>query len=463
MSLSKKSRYVPPHLRENKKDLVIVNPDDEMGPPQPQQQQQQRQHQQQQHVQQSSPQQNQMNHMLNNGHSKAPHSNVMDPHSNAPRRDRSYRNAPSSKPKSHPFLDNNWRKATSTQQPQLLAQVGANTVETEHSNYQTKPRRYESRRVNRGRRGRYNPYQNNQMMNAQYDARAIMDVEDDPNEIQFANMEATQVEQIMYNTIGNPYDEPPFMDDEQIERKKEPRYNRQNVANPRVNTSHEEEMNGDRQSEYELSSNFETLRTENNRQQRRRRNNRNTVKNETSDDNKHTNGNTSGSNKSSPVQQPKKHQKSKAKHTANQVNAVQLSWKSKTAPRNWAKQLKPKGLTQKECTFVAHDEVLDSSQPLHSDSGKVRHVLEVANMTQNDYQKVSTLFRHFHIEFAALLSVNKRWFVVFDHHKTAITALNIVKHNQFKLTRIDTNIADVEMLKNSVPPPGPVSNQYLFD
>eukprot|EP01084_Bolivina_argentea_P103773 185864_1 len=133
----------------------------------------------------------------------------------------------------------------------------------------------------------------------------MMDVVDDPNEIQCANMEATQVEQIMYNTIGNPYDEPPFMDDEamhnslvhppnykvkyvkkgeQIERKKEPRYNRQYVANPRASTSHEEEMNGDRQSEYELSSNFETLSTANNRQQRRRRNNRNTVKNETSDD-----------------------------------------------------------------------------------------------------------------------------------------------------------------------------------
>eukprot|EP01083_Nonionella_stella_P270104 914322_1 len=52
-----------------------------------------------------------------------------------------------------------------------------------------------------------------------------------------------------------------------------------------------------------------------------------------------------------------------------------------TAPRNLAKQLKPKGLTQKECTFAAHDEVFDSSQPLHSDSGKVRNVLEVANTT----------------------------------------------------------------------------------
>ena len=99
---------------------------------------------------------------------------------------------------------------------------------------------------------------------------------------------------------------------------------------------------------------------------------------------------------------------------------------------------------------------LDSSQPFCNDAEKVKHVLEVLNMNLSDYGTVSKLFRDFKVKFKQLISVEKRWFVIFDHSSTAIDAINIVKDSQFKLKRIDTNPNDVEMLKNNVPPPMPL-------
>eukprot|EP00483_Globobulimina_turgida_P009750 UN09769 len=114
-------------------------------------------------------------------------------------------------------------------------------------------------------------------------------------------------------------------------------------------------------------------------------------------------------------------------------------------PTNWAQKLKQKSTKRKK-------KELDSSQPLCDDGEKVRHVLEVLNMRQTDIQNVTAIFRHFKIEFNTLISVQKRWFVIFDYPQTAVNALNIVKNNRFKLRRIDTNVDDVKMLKNNVPP-----------
>ena len=69
---------------------------------------------------------------------------------------------------------------------------------------------------------------------------------------------------------------------------------------------------------------------------------------------------------------------------------------------------------------------LDSSQPFCNDAEKVKHVLEVVNMTYTDYGTVSKLFRDFEVKFNTLISVEKRWFL-FDHSSTAIDAINIVK------------------------------------
>ena len=69
-------------------------------------------------------------------------------------------------------------------------------------------------------------------------------------------------------------------------------------------------------------------------------------------------------------------------------------------------------------------------------------------MNASDFSTVSKLFKTYNVEFHSLTSVKKRWFVIFDHPKTAIDAINIVKDSQFKLRRIDTNPNDVAMLKN---------------
>eukprot|EP00485_Elphidium_margaritaceum_P001601 CAMPEP_0202688644 /NCGR_PEP_ID=MMETSP1385-20130828/4126_1 /ASSEMBLY_ACC=CAM_ASM_000861 /TAXON_ID=933848 /ORGANISM="Elphidium margaritaceum" /LENGTH=857 /DNA_ID=CAMNT_0049343663 /DNA_START=144 /DNA_END=2717 /DNA_ORIENTATION=+ len=95
----------------------------------------------------------------------------------------------------------------------------------------------------------------------------------------------------------------------------------------------------------------------------------------------------------------------------------------------------------------------DSSQPFCSDAEKVSHVLEVFNMGASDWDNVSKLFRHFGIQYNTMISVSKRWFVVFERPKIAVAALNTVKHPHFKLRRIDTDPSLVQMLKNNVPPP----------
>lgn len=97
-------------------------------------------------------------------------------------------------------------------------------------------------------------------------------------------------------------------------------------------------------------------------------------------------------------------------------------------------------------------EMMDSS--LYSpDALKVQHVLEVVGMSAAEYQSVLGLFRRFDIETSALLSVKRRWFVCFDTAELAVHAINVVRDGQFKLRRIDCNVADVQMLKNNVPPP----------
>eukprot|EP01083_Nonionella_stella_P083006 229360_1 len=122
-------------------------------------------------------------------------------------------------------------RATQTKRRKLNNEIGddhehskSRLLDTEHANYQTKPRRHDidSRHVNRGRgrrgrgrgRGSYNSglCRNNQTMNAPFDpqyeapqARAIMDVEDDSNEIQFGKLQAAQEAappKVTYNMIG---------------------------------------------------------------------------------------------------------------------------------------------------------------------------------------------------------------------------------------------------------------------
>eukprot|EP01084_Bolivina_argentea_P124848 221242_1 len=122
-------------------------------------------------------------------------------------------------------------RATQTKRRKLNNEIGddhehskSRLLDTEHANYQTKPRRHDidSRHVNRGRgrrgrgrgRGSYNSglCRNNQTMNAPFDpqyeapqAHAIMDVEDDSNEIQFGKLQAAQEAappKVTYNMIG---------------------------------------------------------------------------------------------------------------------------------------------------------------------------------------------------------------------------------------------------------------------
>ena len=84
---------------------------------------------------------------------------------------------------------------------------------------------------------------------------------------------------------------------------------------------------------------------------------------------------------------------------------------------------------------------------------KVGHILEALNMKHAEYQSVCTTLRRYGIEFETLLSVNKRWFICFDGHHTALKALHTVKSDTFKLKRVDCHPQDVQLLKDSVPPP----------
>merc|ERR1719242_1636496 len=205
--------------------------------------------------------------------------------------------------------------------------------------------------------------------------------------------------------------------------------------------------------------------TKNQNQSRRRRNQQNQTKIAT--------------NQKSPKNKKKQKQpKQQKQQQSKNLNIVTIqSSKSKTSaapPVNWAAQLKPKSAAVKETKSKRRQRrqqqrnervsqsaprssniSLDSSQTACMDADKVRHVLEVFNMTPADYQAVSSIFKHFKIDsfINSLICVKQRWFVVFDCAKSAVRALNVVKNDRFKLKRIDLNVNDVQMLKNNVPPP----------
>merc|ERR1712129_2900 len=151
-------------------------------------------------------------------------------------------------------------------------------------------------------------------------------------------------------------------------------------------------------------------------------------------------------NKSKRNSNSKQKNGSPQKEKKTNSNVVTIQGGKTAVGINWAAQLKAK----KEKTNEAM-----TKQRMCVDADKVRHVLEVFNMTPADYKRVSGIFKHFKIDsfVNSLICVKQRWFVVFDCYKSAVNATHVVKDKQFKLKRIDLNKSDVQMLKKNVPPP----------
>merc|ERR1712129_593244 len=116
------------------------------------------------------------------------------------------------------------------------------------------------------------------------------------------------------------------------------------------------------------------------------------------------NGTKRDSANSSPQNKAKKQQQNHRK--SGNLNLAQEKKKSNTvtisktsaAPINWAAQLKGKQSAIKQKNGSGKSNDFDSSQGVSMDAMKVRHVLEVFNMTPSDYQKVSSIFKHFKID-----------------------------------------------------------------
>merc|ERR1712228_913124 len=278
--------------------------------------------------------------------------------------------------------------------------------------------------------------------------------DEDPNELLFAKIDNEQNEAVQSNENLN-------------DNYQKSRYNRQYVVR-HANSAQFEYENNDNSVQYELSSNFQTMTTAaNQNQSRRRRSRQNASKNATNQKYKNQKKSASNSNKSnsnSPQQtfknDKKNNRKNKQSVPAKKKNLNVVTIACSKSPQvavgiNWAAQLKGSAKPKKASLSSSSSIELDSSQRACMDAEKVRHVLEVFNMTPADYQRVSSIFKHFKIDsfINSLICVKKRWFVVFDCAKSAVRALNVVKNDRFKLKRIDLNVRDVQMLKNNVPPP----------
>eukprot|EP01084_Bolivina_argentea_P308788 534039_1 len=430
MTTKPKSRYVPPHLRNNNKNIIIANPDDELGPIH-KNNNNHFTHQQLNQMNNLSPQSIQTNRTnRNNNHSNSNTNNNSSPHSHSPRR--SYRN--------DRILNDDWRKNVPTEQPQLDQndlftdkddnndEQQINIQENSTQNNSNNNRQYNQNRRYESRRRRHH-----------YKQQCKHNSEDDPNELTFAKLNdennknnnkknETKVTDKnkninIENDPNNPYDKSPF----------DSRYNRQYSSKTRI---YEHELNSNQLNEYQqyqLSENFKTLTTNSkNRQQRRRR--------RTDKNNNNNNVNIIINNNNSNNKQKQKKKIIREEDNNNSTHTI-INSNKRLPPVNWAAKLKQDNNNN------------NNDNNNKNDSDKVRHVLEVLNMKYNDMQYVTGCLRHFNIQFNTLISVQKRWFVIFDYPQTAANALNIVKNNKFKLRRIDTNIDDVKMLKNNVPPP----------
>lgn len=101
--------------------------------------------------------------------------------------------------------------------------------------------------------------------------------------------------------------------------------------------------------------------------------------------------------------------------------------------------------------------------PVHSDVIKVQHVLQVLCGRPSDHQAVLALFERFNMEISGLFVFRNRWFVCLPSAEWALYAVNVVREEHFKLSRVDTNINFVEMLKDIVPPPSKPGSRPLIN
>ena len=480
MSLSQKSKYVPPHLRaksDPNTQVIVVNPDDEMPP--------------------KSPPGLRTKSMPLNRSPNDHYHRRMQPQYIHQQRSANYR----SPPKVH-VINEDWRSSQPTEQPefnldamdddyqqQRSRQRGAPLDHAPHQQYQqNNPENsnlYHSnvRQFGHAQRGRYQPQQSNRhpQRQQQQQQQQPMDDMSDPNELLFAKIE--QNEQLQPNCVQSDENA-----DDNHQNTKQSRYNRQYVVkhdNAQKQQQQNENGHGDNMpphqnnGQYELASTFQTLavtKAPTQSLRRRRRNSRNQAKVDQQKQNAiATTSNQKGKNRqnnsksNSPSNTSTKKRKNKnlvvdRRSSSKNVNVVSSA---APAPINWAAQLKgkkakvttkkrqPSGKSVSIGSNSGSSNDFDSSQGACVDADKVRHVLEVFNMTPADYQRVSGIFKHFKIDtfVNSLICVKKRWFVVFDCAKSAVDALNIVKNDRFKLKRIDLNVKDVQMLKNNVPPP----------